>query len=1040
MIRLSGVVLMAVSLTSASWAEPAPAKSIPLEVLEPAQRTGLIRDFPVSVGLVFPEGELRAAPGGALRDDRGQPVPFEAEATGWWSPKKDSVKWLLLRFQASTDRQYTFKPDGKPTAFGGEPLASEQGEAIVVRTGPLEAQIHKSKPGLFQTLELNDQPMLTALDQDLVLVADDDENETEGTLADWDVTVEASTPFQASIKATGYYQGADDKPIARLDLRYGFFRDESFVRLEHTLTWMLRKPEVGIRELAVRLRPAMPEAETVRVGRSDYTPDAFQATGNVLALQEEGDRFSITVDGKAGPEGKHLGGWVALSGAEGRSVSLSLRHAWETFPTAFAVRDGETQVQLWPSEGERLRFTPDGIMPPDFFHSNIWKHFWFSMEEGHHVNEYRYRRGNKGEKIPSPFYLYTAEGVALTHEMTLGFHDARTSRTPAELNSLTQHPMVLRQDPASALRVPFMGFDLMPVDRDKHPNVERAVDLLGRMAMMRWVKQHSYGFLRFGMVRWAYPLYPSTGLYRWMDNVQYDQQLIPWMLFMRGGDRQFYEDGQIVSRYAMDVNTNHYNTRGFPTGYQATCGGGMPFPHLGFLLWNMKGQKIHFLSYAYHLTGSRRAKEVLDEVIAGTKKFVLSLSDDPAERHSTAREIYNMNQFWVTAYEETWDPEIGKLCRESREFTASREYNAELNVFRAPQVYLYNGMVMQQRLSGDPKLREAMLRHLGANMLCIEDLHGVRSVMDTIGCPWAYEQTQNPSYADAAWDVARTLADLIPDADLDPDKPIAYVYCGNQILRHFLMPILAGASLGDRLGYAPDRPFRTRDAFFYLQPVKGELGKARVAARVRARRDGDLKLRALLRGQPGMPVAVRATQGDDAPVAELTLEASNAAAAERHTPRTRNRNEGELVLPQARKGAIYAVTFEGRRPRAQVRLVGDADIVYHFPPDDQYAAAPLSGGQYYAGVRLFTRSLGDTVTVETNSNIYHIPYTLRDAETGELIHRYALGDPLRQEHKVGQGRLLQFLMAGARAYKGWRFEGVSPWFAASKGEWFDPAE
>ena len=1031
---------MAAALTSASLAESASPRSIPLEVLEPAPRTGPIRQFPVSVGLVFPEGELSAAPGGALRDDRGQPVPFEAEATGWWSPKKESVKWLLLRFQASTDRRYTFEPGGKPTAFQGASLAADQGEVIVVRTGPLEAHIHKSEPGLFQALKLNGQPMLAALDRDLVLVADDDKTQTQGTLTNWNVVVEASTPCQASIKATGYYRGAGDKPIARLDLRYAFFRDESFVRLEHTLTWMIQPPEVGIRELAVRLRPAMPEANTVQVGRSDYTSDAFQASGNLLAHQEEGDRFRITVNEKTAPEGKHLGGWLAVSGADNRSVSLSLRHAWETFPTAFVVRDGEIRVQFWPSRGERLRFTPDGIMPPDFFHSSVWKHFWWSRDEGHHVNEYRYRRGPKGEKIPAPYYLYTAEGAAFTHEMTLGFHDSRTRRTPAELNSVTQHPVVVRQDPASAMRVRFMGFDLMPVNREKYPNIERAVDLLGRTAMMRWVKQHSYGFLRFGMVRWAYPLYPSTGLYRWMDNVQYDQQLIPWMLFMRGGDRQFYEDGQIVTRYAMDVNTNHYNTRGFPTGYQATCGGGMPFPHLGFLNWNMKGQKIHFLSYAYHLTGSRRVKEVLDEVIAGTKKFVLGLSDDPAERHSTAREIYNMNQFWVTAYEETWDPEIQKLCRESREFTASREYNAELNVFRAPQVYLYNGMIMQHRLSGDAKLREAMLRNLEGHMLCIEDLHGIRSVMDTIGCPWAFEQTGNRAYADVAWDVARMLADLTPDADLDPDRPVAYVIHGNRFLRHCLMPILAGASLADRLSYAPDKPYRFRDAFFFLQPVKGEPGRARLTACVRARRDGDLKLRALLRSQPGMPVAVRAVQGNDTPLAELTLEASAVAISERHYPRGRNQAEGALLLPQARKGAIYTVTFEARRPSAEVRLVGDADIVYRFPPGDQYAAAPLSGGQGYTGVHLFTRSLRDAVTVETNGNIFHMPYTVRDAETGELIHRYALGDSLRQEHKVGKDRPLQFLMAGARAYKGWRFEGVSPWLAASKEEWFDPTQ
>jgi len=33
-------------------------------------------------------------------------------------------------------------------------------------------------------------------------------------------------------------------------------------------------------------------------------------------------------------------------------------------------------------------------------------------------------------------------------------------------------------------------------------------------------------------------------LYRWCDGVQYDQPFIPWLLFMRGGDRSYYIEGE----------------------------------------------------------------------------------------------------------------------------------------------------------------------------------------------------------------------------------------------------------------------------------------------------------------------------------------------------------------------------------------------------------------------------------------------------------------------------------------------------------------
>ena len=61
--------------------------NIGIDVLESAGTERGIRDFPVSVGLVFRQDELKSVPGGRLVDGAGRPVPFEAEATGWWDRK-----------------------------------------------------------------------------------------------------------------------------------------------------------------------------------------------------------------------------------------------------------------------------------------------------------------------------------------------------------------------------------------------------------------------------------------------------------------------------------------------------------------------------------------------------------------------------------------------------------------------------------------------------------------------------------------------------------------------------------------------------------------------------------------------------------------------------------------------------------------------------------------------------------------------------------------------------------------------------------------
>ena len=74
-----GMMLLACALVPRSLAASSPR--IRLDVLEPRARKAVIHRYPVSVGLVFPKGELPAPPGGRLVDGQGQTVPFEAEAT-----------------------------------------------------------------------------------------------------------------------------------------------------------------------------------------------------------------------------------------------------------------------------------------------------------------------------------------------------------------------------------------------------------------------------------------------------------------------------------------------------------------------------------------------------------------------------------------------------------------------------------------------------------------------------------------------------------------------------------------------------------------------------------------------------------------------------------------------------------------------------------------------------------------------------------------------------------------------------------------------
>jgi hypothetical protein len=1011
-----------------------------LDVLEPAGRRTTIRDFPVAVGLVFPKGEVTALPGGRLVDDQERPVPFEAEATGWWEPSKENIKWLLLHFKASTDRHYFFEPGKAVVPMRGDVVARREGAELVIDTGSLQVRMDPAAGGLFKEVALRGTRMASSGSRDLILAVDDGANLVPIALGDWRLTLEESTPLRASVKASGLWKKSDGQPVARVDVRCEFFQGEAFVRLYHTLTWMTRDVKWGIRELSLAIVPGAGSIRTVQVGLGDEPATEAVAVSldqgaPVEALQATGERCVVKTGERMLREGRTLDGWVACQGADGRGIALSLRHAWQRYPSAFRAEAGRLQVQLCPPS-QRLSFEQEAIMGEGIYNHPCWKNvrriFDGPADATHFYDNYSPQRG----------YLYTAEGAAFTHELLLSFHDGKTGRSPADLNSVTQQPLVVRQDPAHAMRVPFMGFTILPNDPVKHPEIERAVNQLGRISMGRWVGAQNFGLLRFGMVRWGQHERiedRNANFYRWMDNCQYNQQLIPWLLYMRGGDRRFFDDAEIVSRYAMDMSVNHFNTRGSPTGYIAGCGSALPFPPFAFMAANMKLQKIHFLSYYHHLTGYRRAREVVEEVIAGTKAFTLQhektvrAKEPDMEFYNLSaggREMYNMNIFWANAWEETWDPEIRRLADNGRKSTVLGQYRPHNNTFNGPHVYVFDGLVLQHRLSGDETTRDIMLRHLDIDSLTTHGgLTCASAPEDSIGFPWAFEQTKDPRFAEAAWDIARGMADIVPDIDFLGAKVPAYYpyeYKGTMLYRSHLMPILTGASLGAQLGYDWDRPHVFRDNFFRMWRRQGEK-EFRAEIFIRARRAGDFTVRCLAKGSPKSALNLEVLRAGGSSAAKARIESK----AGQPTP-----FQHDLTLKSARPGEVFKLVL-GKADAAPVAVLGEAQVVHHLPADLLHAHEPLCSAQNFTPVRIVTRTTG---TAMSYYNRVRRPYTLRDASTLELIFRGQRFTEAEAKHSAGAGRMILLTTSGCRLAAEWRMAGVEPFYAVSAEEWFQPYE
>jgi hypothetical protein len=370
-------VSFSMSLSLGEVMRQKPAR-IELQILEPAQR-GPVKDFPVSVGLVFPKGELASVPRGQLLNDLGENVTFEAEATGWWLGEEKSVKWLLLCFRASTERRYFYEPNSQGESNEANKLARLENNDITIVTGPLRILVRKEGNRLFDQVLFNEKEHISQDVPSIILIPDGD-NAVLCNFSEPEIKLEENSSERAVVKKSGYFQGPNDQRLTRIDSRIEFFRNETFVRIYHTITWMVQDPVVGLQEYALQIGSPI-NAEKVRIGLSEYTNEALDVAVNenpaVLAFHQKPDEFIISSSGAKLKSGPRLGGWIACEDSDGRGFGISLRESWQTYPTAFAFRDKKLVVKFWPKEAGRMGFEKKDIMPAKYFNdSKYWNRPW----------------------------------------------------------------------------------------------------------------------------------------------------------------------------------------------------------------------------------------------------------------------------------------------------------------------------------------------------------------------------------------------------------------------------------------------------------------------------------------------------------------------------------------------------------------------------------------------------------------------------------------------------------------------------------------
>lgn len=418
--------------------------------------------------------------------------------------------------------------------------------------------------------------------------------------------------------------------VGQYRTRFDVYNGLPFVRIRHTLIWGRdgvpadenpSNPSLGYdyEKPLDRLRYLVPGVSAtctgVRVGRTtnDYSFPGGCSAGRVRQVDEETtEQF---VGNTATPVTDRLEGWMQIVNSTTPFVSnvfVGLRSAREQFPTAFGM--GAT-----PATSTEVRLLDAGGKDWWKLASNI----------------------DSMQNAPSHSAL-AALGIAKTYDLLL-WPAGSTSPTSAVRNAFAQGGVIANVDPDFAVKA---GLPLpmnacvgtCALAATKAGTVERAMANAFTFATReRLPGNPTVGYSRFGALNFGDTFYQyqrndedGQGSGRYWMNLGSGFSALPWVLWMRSGERRYREFGEANARHVMDVDTQHVDRiltidpawgpapvatlvkfAGAQASYGLDHGGFIAIQQnqLGFTV--SKSFDADGIALFYQLTGDERAIEVL---------------------------------------------------------------------------------------------------------------------------------------------------------------------------------------------------------------------------------------------------------------------------------------------------------------------------------------------------------------------------------------------------------------------------------------------
>ena len=475
------------------------------------ERTG----WPVRLGIPFPEGKISNGTRLVAYSPAGKPVTTQTDLMGTWPD--GSVRWTLIEFPADVPANghvfYQLKIiDGGPD-WGL--LAAQTGDTIQIDTGEGGTKMSiptKGEGALFGLFGTEDIWWSTETDRYFFKLSGEDAG----------ITIEENGPVRAVVKVVGwYFAEGKTEPIARGELRAEFYRGHMAWKLYHTFTyagnpWADKLASTGIRF----------HLPAFKNGTLHIELDGKVTSGKMMSLYQGSENTaSISEAGKIKVSGIRSTGAVSLE-FDNQKTAIYHRNLWQLYPKQIDgnATEGTLTFSYWPEKAGPQDWRPreDGWIPSS----------------------------------SSPEAL--AVGLSRTHEFVI---DPAGSIPLPQFDSVHNEPVIAVVPPRYLCSTRAL-MHLQPYNPGKATQLENLISETYDSYIINGEAHGWYGEWHYGTVpnvyrederRWA-----DYGRYANLMNEQ-DVCHVPWLAFLRSGDRKYYKFAEANTRHLMEVATIRLN-------------------------------------------------------------------------------------------------------------------------------------------------------------------------------------------------------------------------------------------------------------------------------------------------------------------------------------------------------------------------------------------------------------------------------------------------------------------------------------------------